>query len=58
MKSETGTEIRELTAEEKEAVTGGLFSFITRLWNSQPVELECVQDPLGHGTTIGNCMIV
>ena len=58
MRSETATEIRELTAEEKEAIAGGLFSAIHRLWNSQPVQLDCVQDPLGHGTTIGNCMIV
>jgi hypothetical protein len=52
------TEIRDLAAEETEAVTGGWFCAFAGFLYSQPIELECEQDPLGQGTTVGNCLII
>jgi hypothetical protein len=58
MKSETESEIRELTAEEQEGVAGAWFCAFAGFLYSQPIEVDCVQDPLGHGTTVGNCLIL
>jgi hypothetical protein len=52
------TEIRELSVEQAEAVTGGWLPAIFRTFYYSTSDLDCVQDPLGQGTTVGNCMIV
>jgi hypothetical protein len=53
---------RELTSDEIEGVSGGWFAGSEGLWMAlnPPIvlqgPLDCEQDPLGHGTTIGNCV--
>jgi hypothetical protein len=57
MNMQETSEIRELTAEEMECVTGGLtpvflFPVLTSIfWTFA----DCVQDETGNGTTVGNC---
>jgi hypothetical protein len=60
MKVQETSEIRELTAEEMEVPTGaGFLSPFLKAWTrAQAVQIDCEQDPTGHGTTIGNCLIV
>jgi hypothetical protein len=55
-------EIRELTAEEMECVTGGmspvaLFPLIRSMYwaLAEAAGVLCVQDETGNGTTVGNC---
>ena len=57
MNMQDTSEIRELTAEELEGVTGALtpvflFPIIESVFWSLA---ECVQDETGNGTTVGNC---
>ena len=51
------TEIRELSVDQVEGVAGGWLPEIFRTFYYTS-DFDCVQDPLGGGTTIGNCMIV
>ena len=60
MDAKAVTEIRELTTDEMEAATGGLaiLRVMRNLWSLSQGPLECEQDPMGTGTTVGNCMII